>query len=65
MQNQNSYGFQSEDLEKLANVLMTFLNEQSGAKLTSFAISGLITQINPILQVLDTKLAEKVENVEK
>lgn len=64
MQNQNSYGFQSEDLEKLANVLMTFLNEQSGAKLTSFAISGLIAQINPILQVLDTKLAEKENKVE-
>jgi len=59
MQNQNNLGFQTDEVEKLANILMSFLNEQSGAKLTSFAISGLIAQINTLLQNIDNKLAEK------
>lgn len=59
MQNQSNLGFQTEEVEKLASVLTTFLNEQTGVKLTSFAITGLVTQINTLLQNIDNKLAEK------
>lgn len=63
MQNQSNLGFQTEEVEKLASVLTTFLNEQTGVKLTSFAITGLVTQINTLLQEIDSKLAQK-EKVE-
>lgn len=63
MQNQSNLGFQTEEVEKLASVLTTFLNEQKGVILTSFSITGLVTQINTLLQEIDNKLVQK-EKVE-
>lgn len=49
-------GFYSKEVDKIAKLLNMFFNEEQGNKLTSFAIKGIVAELNTYLQELDGKI---------
>lgn len=49
-------GFYSKEVDKIAKLLNMFFNEEQGNKLTSFAIKGIVAELNTYLQELDQKI---------
>lgn len=49
-------GFYSKEVDKIAKLLNMFFNEEQGNKLTTFAIKGIVAELNTYLQELDRKI---------
>jgi len=49
-------GFYSKEVDKIAKLLNMFFNEEQGNKLTTFAIKGIVAELNTYLQELDGKI---------